>query len=205
MIALENCVAVLLCAGLSQRFGPGNKLLAPLDGRPLVAHAAKLCRMAPLAGRIAVVPPGEPALNALLLDYGFELVTNSDPEAGKDSSLRLGLDRALALGARGVLVLLGDMPHVDAAHLSALSMAAGDEQAAISSADGIMSPPTLIPARAAQLAVDRADQPVRVSLGQPATVTAPRSILVDYDTPEQLGVLPEPSGNPAQHSSSEQI
>jgi molybdenum cofactor cytidylyltransferase len=191
MMALEDCAAVLLCAGLSQRFGPGNKLLAPLGGRPLVAYASELCRRVPFARRIAVVPPDEPALSALLLDFGFELVVNPHPEAGKDCSLRLGLGRALAPDLRGVLVLLGDMPHVDVAHLRTLSAAADDEIAAISSVGDHLSPPTLIPAEMARRVTVALDRPVRASLGRPAEVTASPSMLADYDLPEQFDVAPE--------------
>lgn len=203
MIALEDCVAVLLCAGLSQRFGPGNKLLAPLGGRPLVAHAAEFSTRVPLASRIAVVPPDEPGLSALLLDFGFDLVVNPQPEAGKDSSLRLGLARGLAVHARAVLVLLGDMPHIDVAHLTALSAAADAETAAISSAGGHLSPPTLIPAEMARQAIAAIGRPVRSSLGHPLEVSAPLSMLTDYDLPEQFGLMAEPTGNLAQRSASE--
>ena len=182
MIAIEESVALLLCAGLSRRFGPGNKLLAPLEGRPLIAHAASLCMALPFAGRIAVVPPDEPELRALL--DGFELVENPAPEAGQDSSLRLGLARGLDAGANAVLVLLGDMPHVDSAHLLALAAAAGEDRAAISLAGEVRMPPTLFPARLAQHALAAFDRPVRESLGQPVVVAAKAGILADYDRPE---------------------
>lgn len=203
MMPLEQCAAVLLCAGLSRRFGPGNKLLAPLAGKPLAGHAAELCTSMPFAARISVVPPDEPGLNALLLDLGFDLVVNPDPEEGKDSSLRLGLDAALARGARGVLVLLGDMPHVDGAHLQALAAAANDETAAISSAGNHMSPPTLIPAGTARRVLAGADRPVRAGLRPLAAVGAPPSMLADYDRPEQFGMASAPAGNPVLPRSSE--
>ena len=197
MIRLEDSIVVLLCAGLSERFGQGNKLLAPLNGKPLVAHAAELCTRISLAGRIAVVPPNELALRALLLELGFDLVVNPHPEVGKDSSLRLGLGKALATDPCGVLVLLGDMPHVNIAHLEALCDAANDEIAAISSADGHVSPPTLIPAEAARQVTTAVDKSVRESLGRPAEVPAPPSMLTDYDFPEQFGRRPSRRGTPS--------
>jgi len=196
MIPLEDSVVVLLCAGLSERFGQDNKLLAVLDGKPLVAHAAELCTRISRAGRIAVVPPREPALRTLLIELGFDLVVNPHPQAGKDSSLRLGLGRALARDPRGVLVLLGDMPHINLAHLAALSAAANDEIAAISSAGGHVSPPTLIPAEAARRVITTLDRSVREGLGRPAEVAAPPSLLADYDLPEQFGATTQPARNP---------
>jgi molybdenum cofactor cytidylyltransferase len=190
MIPLEQTVAILLCAGLSRRYAPGNKLLALFDGKPLAMHAAELCATTAFAGRAAVVPPAEPRLHALLSDLGFRLVVNPDPASGKDSSLRLGLAVALDLGARGVLVLLGDMPHVTAAHFRALSAAAGEGLAVISTDGAILSPPTLISAETARQILADDDRPVRACLGRPIAVTAPTSMLADYDYPEQF-VAPE--------------
>jgi molybdenum cofactor cytidylyltransferase len=189
MIPLEESIAVLLCAGLSRRFGPGNKLLAPLRGKPLVLHAAVLCAGLPIAGRVAVVAPDEPALDAPLVGCGFDLVVNPRPESGKDGSLRLGLAAALASGARGILVLLGDMPHVERAHLLALSAAATDERAAISSDGKIVSPPTFFPASIAQQALDHPDGAVREHLGDAVRIAAPAAMLADYDLPEQFPSL----------------
>lgn len=186
MIPLEQTVAVLLCAGLSRRYGPDNKLLASLHGKPLAMHAAELCVALPFAGRIAVVPPAQPRLHALLSDLGFSLVANPDPASGKDGSLRLGLAAALDRGPRGALVLLGDMPHVTAAHLRALSAVADAGIAAISAADAILSPPTLMPAETARRVIVHGDRPVRASLGSLIAVAAPKATLADYDCPEQF-------------------
>lgn len=186
MIPLEETVAVLLSAGLSERFGPANKLLAPLEGKPLAAYAAELCTRVPFAARIAVVPPNEAALHALVVGFGFDPVVNPHPEAGKDCSLRLGLVHALTGGARGMLILLGDMPHVEIAHLLALSAAASGGQAAISRAGDVVSPPTLIPAKLARQVIGCTDRSVRESLGQPVHVTAPAWMLADYDRPKHF-------------------
>jgi molybdenum cofactor cytidylyltransferase len=193
MIPIEESVVVLLCAGLSRRFGPGNKLLALVAGAPLVAHAAALCAELPFAARIAVVPPADAELERLLTGFGFDLLVNPAPENGKDSSLRLGLARALALDARGILVMLGDMPHVGKAHLRALFTAATDARAAISHAGGAVSPPTLFPAAVARRALDRADRPIRSGLLDPACIAAAPSNLADYDRPEQFDTALPPS------------
>ena len=186
MIPLQECAAVLLCAGQSRRFGPSNKLLSSLGGRPLVTHAADLCAQLPFAFRIAVVPPDEPSLKALLSDRGFDLVTNPDPASGKESSLHLGLERAHQKGARAVIVLLGDMPLVIAEHLEALCSVADDRQAAISRSGDVQSPPTLIPAHFLKIAIENRDLLVRACLGSPSVVEAPAWLMTDYDYPEQF-------------------
>jgi len=188
VISLEQTVAVLLCAGLSQRYGAGNKLLASIGGKPLAMHAAELCATLSFASRIAVVPPAEPKLHALLSDVGFDLTVNPDPASGKDSSLRLGLAAALDRGAGGALVLLGDMPHVTSAHLLALSAAADEETATISAAETVQSPPTFMPAEAVRRAIAHDDRPVRACLGRLITVATNKSQLADYDYAEQFSV-----------------
>lgn len=190
MIPLERCCALLLCAGLSRRFGPDNKLLMALAGKPLVAHAADLCAAVPFAARIAVVPPGEEVLRTLLRGVGLALVDNHDPEAGRDHSLRIGLAAALVTEAEGVVVLLGDMPHVTPEHLAALAHAAGADGAAISH-DGVAAmPPTLIPAGIARAVLAQRDRPVRTSLGPTTEVRADPALLADYDTRDRFGVSP---------------
>lgn len=195
MIALERTVVVLLCAGLSRRYGVGNKLLALLDDKPLVTHAAELCATIPFAGKIAVVPPRETELHGLLSSAGFDLVINSDPASGKDCSIRLGLAAAQELGARGALILLGDMPHVTQAHLRRLSAKAQPGDAAISKADDILSPPVLMSAETAERVISRDDCSVRTCLGRPIAVAATRVTLADYDYPEQFSAPPVRGSN----------
>jgi CTP:molybdopterin cytidylyltransferase MocA len=109
--------AVVLAAGTGSRFG-GDKLLAPLHGRPLVAHAtaavAEAIAAGILAGGIAVVPPGVTALTWHLAMVGLRLVTNEEAAAGIASSLRAGLialeTPSLMPPAGAAVVVLADQP-----------------------------------------------------------------------------------------------
>jgi len=197
LIALEQTIVVLLCAGLSRRYGAGNKLLALLDGKVLVMHPAELCATIPFAGKIAVVPPMETELRELLPSAGFDLVINPGPAPDKDSSVRLGLAAALKRGARGALILLGDMPHVTEVHLRRLSAKAEPDTPAISKAEGILSPPVLMSAETAERVISGDDCSVRACLGRPIAVTAPMITLVDYDFPEQFSAPPVPESGTA--------
>ena len=80
--------AVILAAGAGSRYG-GAKLLATLDGRPIIAHVVEAARKAGLQPIVVVAPPtGE--LN--VLDLGdVRRVTNQTPQEGLSSSVRLGL------------------------------------------------------------------------------------------------------------------
>ncbi|TRW96740.1 nucleotidyltransferase family protein [Paracoccus sp. M683] len=100
----ETGTGLLLAAGASRRFGTGNKLLAALNGRPLIAHAAEALRALPLARRIAVISTAEIAPHLA----GFQLIRI--PQGEQSDSLRAGL-AAAGLTDR-LLITLGDMPLV---------------------------------------------------------------------------------------------
>ncbi|WP_114952025.1 nucleotidyltransferase family protein [Sphingosinicella terrae] len=180
MIRIEDTAALLVAAGLSTRFGPGNKLLERLDGRPLVTHKARLLAGLPFHARIAVTADDDVAD----LLTGFERVRNPDPARGQDSSIRIGLEAASASAASAVLVCLGDMPFISAEHLRKLARAADEATLAISWSGAWDSPPLLLPRRlAAKLRTDPESR-VRDLLAREAAVRveAPPSMLRDFDT-----------------------
>jgi molybdenum cofactor cytidylyltransferase len=122
-----NVAAVVLAAGSASRFG-GGKVLADLDGRPLVGHVVDAAREARLAPIVVVGPPSG-ALD--MADLGdVRRVVNPHPEEGLSGSVRLGL-RALGDGGadavesvEAAVILPGDQPRVRAAVILALIEAA---------------------------------------------------------------------------------
>ena len=114
----RSAYALILAAGSGSRFG-GDKLLAPLHGRPLVAHAAAAVAEAvaagTLAGGVAVIPPGTPALARALAGSTLRLVENPDGGLGMAGSLRRGLAALAKLTtppADGALIVLADQPRL---------------------------------------------------------------------------------------------
>jgi len=113
-----NPWGVVLAAGAGVRFGRGgggNKLLADLDGRPLVARPLELTSHAVrerlLAGAV-VVTSGPDSPVAILADHlGVRPVPNPDRNRGIGSSVQAGL-AALPADADAALFLLGDEPFV---------------------------------------------------------------------------------------------
>lgn len=103
---------VLLAAGDSDRFGQRDKLLATLDGGPLVRHAARTLTAAAVDPVAAVVRPGSPGVRDALAGADLAVLDNADATTGQASSVRRGVvwarDRADA-----VVFALGDMPRVD--------------------------------------------------------------------------------------------
>lgn len=119
-------VAILLAAGAGSRFG-GDKLLAPLHGKPLVLHAVNALRAA-VTEIIAVVRPGDADLAAVLTQAGARVAVCDQAAAGMGHSLACGA--RLAPPDCHVLVALGDMPAV-APHTVARIIAALEAGAAI--------------------------------------------------------------------------
>ena len=117
----EPCVAaIVLAAGRSSRMAPRHKLLLrDAGGRAMVAcvvDAALASRARPV---LVVLGHRAAELRAAVGDRPVEFVTAPDFEAGLSASLRAGL-AALPASIAGALILLGDMPLVDAATLDAL-------------------------------------------------------------------------------------
>ncbi len=111
--------ALLLAAGSSRRMGKENKLLAEIDGEAMIS---RICReiSASKTSRLFVVTGHEQmAIEKALSGGNIEFVHNADHLEGLSSSLRMGL-AALPDDLDGVVVCLGDMPMVKAAHINQL-------------------------------------------------------------------------------------
>lgn len=127
--------AVVLAAGLSRRMGPDNKLLVELDGVPMIARVVDALRAAPVDAILVVTGHERGRVEAALRERTSErpgerpgelpatppvhLVHNPDYARGMGTSLATGI-RALPPATDAVLVCLGDMPGVRAAHVEAL-------------------------------------------------------------------------------------
>jgi molybdenum cofactor cytidylyltransferase len=116
----DNFAALVLAAGLSRRSGTTNKLLATVDGRPMVRAVAETVLEAGFRPVLAVTGHEREKVRAALggLDVGF--AHNPDYAEGMASSIRHGV-AALDDDVAGVLIALGDMPWVAAETLVALA------------------------------------------------------------------------------------
>ncbi len=104
--------AVILAAGLARRMGQ-QKLLLPLEGKPLLAHVLARVAQIPFSHTIAVI--GEPRLQleALCQDYGIRSIYNSNSLQGQSTSMKLGLSQ-LPPDLDGFMFLQGDQPLLSA-------------------------------------------------------------------------------------------
>jgi len=177
--------AIVLAAGAGTRFG-GGKLSAALDGVPLIHHAIRAARAAPVA-RVVVVASAELEIGAWPGTPSIERVTIASEALS--ASLRAGL--AALDDIDGAFVFLGDMPRVPHHVAGQLARALGDSYAAVPCHQGRAGHPVLLSARsfadvaaisgdrgAGQLLKGRGDV-LRVDCGDPG-------ILLDIDTRQDI-------------------
>ncbi|WP_294196035.1 nucleotidyltransferase family protein [uncultured Sphingomonas sp.] len=191
MIAVEDTVLVLLAAGRSERFGPGNKLEEQFLARPLGLHVAVALEDMPFRERIVVV-------DGCAIDYGahhFRVLHNGAPDRDMASSVRMGVDCARARDAAAVLIALADMPRVTAAHIYRLFDAASDLDGAavVASSDGTTPrPPVLFGRdRFEDVLAITGDQGARDLIQSGRHVVTNAAELIDVDTQEDLQRLRE--------------
>jgi len=117
--SFSNCpiAAVVLAAGQSTRMGARNKLLMPLEGKPMVRHVVDAALQSRLQS--VVVVTGHEAENIrAALPKTCAFTHNGDYENGMAGSLRAGIYRLQ--GHAHIMILLGDMPLVTAENINSL-------------------------------------------------------------------------------------
>ena len=216
-------VAVELAAGGGSRFG-GGKLVALLDGRPLVAHAATAALACGIPDLVVVLGAQAAEVEAALVADGtlplpgerspvtrptatVTTVVNEDWASGIASSVARGLHAAAAAapGAEAALILLGDQPRVDPGTIARLLAVGVDDArpfAVARAEDGSGGNPVLVDrsawARADGLTGDRGFGPFLTVHPELVTFVEPVSANPDVDTPEDLATLAsEGLGGPA--------
>jgi molybdenum cofactor cytidylyltransferase len=111
--------AIVLAAGQSRRMGPVNKLLADVDGRPMVAGVVDAALASKASPVVVVLGHQEDKVRAALAGRRATLVVNPEYAEGLSTSLQRGI-AALPPDADGAVVCLGDMPAVSAATINRL-------------------------------------------------------------------------------------
>lgn len=108
----------MLAAGSGTRFG-GGKLLASLEGRPILQHVLDRLAASGIDDVVAVVGADASELERAI-DWGaVRRVRNPDPARGLSSSLKVGID-ALPAEVDAALIVLGDQPRLPPRSIRAL-------------------------------------------------------------------------------------
>ena len=154
--------ALVLAAGAGRRFR-GGKLLARLEGRPLLQHVLDALAEAGIEDPVVVVGADADALEDAIRWREARRVRNPDPERGLASSLQLGWAAATSseLSPAAVLVVLGDQPRLDPAVVRALAAEPADPARPVivaRHADGARNPVRLEPEAAPLVAASQGDR-----------------------------------------------
>lgn len=104
--------AVVLAAGQSRRMGPTNKLLAEIDGVPMVRRTVENIARSKITEIVAVTGHEPDQVAAALAGTPADFVHNPDFADGLSTSLKIGLAQ-LGEEIDGAIICLGDMPNVD--------------------------------------------------------------------------------------------
>ena len=183
-------VGLILAAGAGRRFG-STKQLAPLRGRPLLAHALDAMLAAGLERVIVVLGHDADAIRAQV-DFGAAEVVIAEGWAdGQAASLRRGL--AAAGEADAVVITLGDQPFITPEVITAALAVLDGFDAVRAVYDGKPGHPVVL-GRAVLVAADelRGDQGARELLARFNVRRWDARHLADatdVDTPEELRAL----------------
>lgn len=109
---------IVLAAGLGRRMG-ANKMLAELDGRPMICHAIEALRGGGIDDVLVVLGRDGELVRAACAGHGVRFVVNHDFEDGIARSVAAGI-AAVSADADGALIALGDMPRVAPGTIRAL-------------------------------------------------------------------------------------
>jgi CTP:molybdopterin cytidylyltransferase MocA len=199
---MPRVAALVLAAGAGRRFiaagGVGPKVLARIDGRPLVAHVLDLAAHAGLSPVILVVAPDSHDIHSLVDDDAdVRIVVNPDPTAGMATSVATGLDafEDSDPDVEACVVLLADQPKLDPSVVSEVMAAAlrSGAPARARYSDGPGHPVVLPRAHWAALTgglrasvdVERGARDLLAGLGS-IEIVIPGPMPVDVDEPDDL-------------------
>lgn len=112
MTSQLKIAAIVLAAGQSKRMGPVNKLLMEIDGTPMVQRVVTAVREGGVDDICVVTGFERERIESCLRDQGLKFVFNGSYALGMGSSLAKGAQAIDDEGAAGILVCLGDLPHL---------------------------------------------------------------------------------------------
>ena len=111
---------VILAAGQSQRMGAQNKLLAEIDGVPIIRRTAQALLDGGLNDLVIVTGHEHRLVAAALDDLPVTCIYNDDYQSGQASSVACGVRHHQNGSHAAVLIALGDMPLVRPELIAAL-------------------------------------------------------------------------------------
>jgi molybdenum cofactor cytidylyltransferase len=202
--------AIVLAAGQSSRFRAGGgsgatKLVAKLEGKPIVRRVVEAALAAKPRPIVVVTGYARDSVEAAAANLDVELAFNAKFARGLASSLKAGL-AATPSDVAGALVLLGDMPWIEARLIDALIdafLARKTALAAVPSREGRLGNPVLLGRRLFEAAMRlEGDEGARrligaLSASELVEVETPDTgVAFDIDTPDDLAMARRFRGGP---------
>jgi len=198
---MTSLVVLIPAAGRAARMQGRDKLLERVDGQPLLRRQARLALSLNLPVRVTL-PVDRPARRAALdgLD-GVSLVALAQASEGLAASLREGGAWATGLGARGLVILLADLPELTENDLKCVLQAFDFSlQNVVRATDDSRKPghPVIIPARLFErlerLTGDTGAQAIFADEPVTRVFLPGRRATTDLDTPAQWAAWRARSG-----------
>jgi molybdenum cofactor cytidylyltransferase len=130
LAASRRVAAVVLAAGRSTRMGETNKLLAEIDGKPLIRIAVEQALASRASPVVVVTGHQRKEVEAAIAGLDVTLTHNPDFAQGLGTSLKAGI-AAVPPENDGAIVCLADMPGVNAALIDKIVAAFDPEKGAL--------------------------------------------------------------------------
>jgi molybdenum cofactor cytidylyltransferase len=189
--------AIVLGAGRSSRMGGPNKLLAEINGKPLIRMVVEQALASRARPVLVVTGHQRERVEAALSGLPVQFVHNPHFADGLGTSLKAGI-AALKPNIDGTIVCLGDMPQVDAALIDRLIGAIDPDKGALIAVpviEGKRGNPVVWSRRFfADLMTVEGDVGARYLIGRYAEAVAEVPVdgtaaLTDVDTPEAFAAV----------------
>lgn len=143
--ATDDAVVAVLAAGGSRRLGTPKQLVA-YRGRPLLQVVTSAACAAAVARAAVVLGARAAEIAPCLCSLDVDVLVNDQWQGGLASSIRRATAWAMARNAAALLLVSGDQPYLEAAHLDALLAAhRASGRAVASHYAGVRGIPALFP------------------------------------------------------------
>ena len=187
--APKKLAVVLLAGGVSKRFG-SNKLVAEVQGMPLVSTAIRLLESQMPVQKIAIVSSIYHGELQTYFDPSWQVAIQSDSDSQPWDSLQLAKALLNQKDVSSVLVHLADMPHVSETYLQKMACS---QKSLVSRIAGQTTPPFVLVGKDRQW-LDDSRKDFRNALAGLKHIEAEPGLFRDIDTKEDVVGLDGTSG-----------
>ena len=190
---MKEVSAILLATGLSRRMGQENKLLLPVDGKPMVRHVVETYINVVDGPLIVVTGFEEGRIRRALEGLSVIFAKNDAFSTGQASSVAKGL--SVAPEAKALLIGLADQPLLKASDLQDLLEAHrkhAEVKITVPTKNGQRGNPIVVPAALRSRLLENPDKPgcMHFTREHPETVQkvdfTAVGFFTDVDTPQDI-------------------